>query len=186
MAQPQPEPRRPSLGQITALFFRVGNTTFGGGDPTIATLQREFDVRHWITPEQFAMACGLARITPGTNILAFCAASGWMLLGIAGALAAVLAVTVPSAVLVIWLTRVCELGNTNRWAHAAIAGTVSAAVGTMIAASLNLIRLQFTPSSWLRIAIVVIGAFILARVFALSPIQILGLAALLGALWTRQ
>src|ERR1700730_1715629 len=121
----------PTLKDIAIVFFRIGNTTFGGGDPTIAVLQREFDRRGWITPEQFVLAYGLARVTPGTNIVAFCAGAAWLMLGLAGAIVAVLAVTVPSSVLVIWLTRLCELGTTNRWAQAAVAGTVSAAVGSM-------------------------------------------------------
>ena len=151
----------------------------------MAVLQREFQRRGWLSGEQFAMAYALARVTPGTNMMAFCAGTAWMLLGIAGAIAAVLAVTVPSAVLVIWLTRVCELGDSNRWAHAAIAGTVSAAVGTMVAAALDLVRMQFTKASWLRTVVVLAGAFALARTAVLSPIQVLAVAAILGAFWTR-
>src|SRR6266849_886477 len=118
---------RPRLMQATLLFLRVGNTTFGGGDPTIAVLQREFDRRKWIAPEQFSIAFGLGRITPGTNILAFCAAAGWYLLGLAGAVAAVLAVTVPSSVLVILLTRAYEVGARSALASAVISAMVAAA-----------------------------------------------------------
>ena len=78
--------RRPPLPGVTTLFFRVGVTVFGGGDPTIAILQREFYRRDWLTPEKFAIAFGLARLTPGTNVLAFCAAAGWYMLGLTGAL----------------------------------------------------------------------------------------------------
>ena len=83
---------RPQLTAVTRLFLRVGVTVFGGGDPTIAILQREFYRRDWLNPERFAIAFGLARLTPGTNVLAFCAAAGWYLLGLGGALAAVLAI----------------------------------------------------------------------------------------------
>lgn len=175
----------PTLRQTAAVFFRVGNSTFGGGDPTIAVLQREFDCRGWITPEHFVLAYGLARVTPGTNVVAFCAGTAWLMLGIAGAIAAVLAVTVPSAVLVIWLTRICELGGTNRWARAAITGTVAAAVGTMLAAALNLTRLHLSKTNWLSTIVIVVAAFVLAQTFRLSPIQILGLAAVIGVIWTR-
>jgi hypothetical protein len=68
---------RPSLGRLTRAFVRIGNTTFGGGDTTMAALQREFiDRRGWITQEDYAVAFSLARITPGTNVVAFCAAVG--------------------------------------------------------------------------------------------------------------
>ena len=78
---------RPRLTAVTSLFARVGITVFGGGDPTIAILQREFYRRDWLSPEKFAIAFGLARLTPGTNVLAFCAAAGWYILGFGGALA---------------------------------------------------------------------------------------------------
>lgn len=175
----------PTLKQLAAVFFRVGNTTFGGGDPTIAVLQREFDRRGWITPEQFTLAYGLARVTPGTNVVAFCAGAAWLMLGLVGAIVAVLLVTVPSAVLVIWLTRICEIGDTNRWARGAIAGTVAAAVGTMLAAALNLTRPQLAKSNWLSAIVIVIAGFILAQTFGLSPIQVLGLAGVTGLIWNR-
>lgn len=175
----------PSLKQLTAVFLRVGNTTFGGGDPTIAVLQREFERRGWLDAEQFVLAYGLARVTPGTNVTAFCAGAAWIMRGLAGAVMAVLALTVPSAVLVIWLTHMCEIGGSNRWARAAIAGTVAAAVGAMLAAALNLTRLQITKMNWLSTILIVAVAFVLVRMAGLSPIQVLGLAAIAGLIGGR-
>jgi chromate transporter len=171
---------------MAAVFFRIGNTTLGGGDPTIAVLQREFDRRRWITPQQFALAFGLSRVTPFTTLLAFCAGTSWFMLGVLGAVLAVLVVTIPSAALVIWLTHICELGATNRWAQAAINGTVAAAVGTMLAGAISLVRPHLGKSTWPSTAIVVIVAFVLSRTFALSPLQILGLAAVIGFFWTAR
>lgn len=148
-------------------------------------LAREFERRGWMTPEQFTVAYGLARVTPGTNMLAFCAGAAWMMLGLTGALVAVAVVTIPTAILVIWLTRVCELVGGNRWAHAAISGTICAAVGTMLAAALNLTRVQLSRESWLSTVLTVGLAFALAQWF-LSPIQVLGVAAVAGLLWMRR
>lgn len=175
----------PTLKQLAGAYFRIGNTTFGGGDPTMAVLGREFHRLGWITAEQFSLTFGLARVTPGTNMLAFCAGAAWLMLGAAGAIVAIAAVTIPSAVLVIWLTRICELATANRWAHAAIAGSISAAVGTMLAAALSLARVQLAKRNWLSTVLAVVAAFVLAQYFALSPIQVLGLAAIAGLLWTR-
>src|SRR3982750_3045443 len=92
------------LRLLTGTFFRIGNTTFGGGDPTIAALQRELVVnRGAITSEQFGALYAISRLTPGTNMLAFCAGAGWMLHGWAGALIAVTAVTLPSAIIAVLL-----------------------------------------------------------------------------------
>src|SRR6266851_9129773 len=94
-----------SLKQLSWIFLRVGNLTFGGGDPTMAALQSELvATRHWLDEEQYGLIYGLARITPGTNLLAFCAAAGWLIVGWAGSVLGVLAVTLPSAIVVVLLT----------------------------------------------------------------------------------
>lgn len=175
----------PRLSDFTAIFLQVGNTTIGGGDPTIAALQRELSRRGWLEPGQFAIAYGLARLTPGTNMLAFCAAAGWYVLGWTGAVAGVLAATIPSSVLVIWLTGICEMGNRIPWLQSIVNATIAAAVGTLLAAVLWLIRGQVSASNWLRPAVIVAGSFAL-RQAGLSPLQIIGAAALLGFLWNAK
>src|SRR5277367_1090212 len=136
--------RRPRLSAVSSLFFRVGVTVFGGGDPTIAILQRELYKRDWLRPEKFGIAFGLARLTPGTNMLAFCAAAGWYLRGIPGALAAVLAITIPASVLVVWLTRAYDLTVRYPLAQSIANALVAAAVGTMLGAAVQLVRTQYS------------------------------------------
>jgi chromate transporter len=175
--------RRPRLIDVTNLFFRVGVTVFGGGDPTIAILQREFYRRDWLTPEKFAIAFGLARLTPGTNVLAFCAAAGWYLLGLGGALAAVLAITIPASVLVVWLTRAYDLTVQYRLAQSIANALLAAAVGTMIGAALLLVRTQCKPGRWLKPVAISTGAFLLAFVVKLTPLQVIGVAVIAGFFW---
>ncbi len=174
---------RPRLTDVARLFARVGVTVFGGGDPTIAILQREFYRRSWLSPEKFAIAFGLARLTPGTNVLAFCAATGWYILGVGGALAAVLAITIPASVLVVWLTRVYDLTAHNRLAQSVANALLAAAVGTMIGAALLLVRTQSKRGRWLKPVAISTGAFLLAFVAQLSPLQVIGVAAIAGFFW---
>ncbi len=95
----------------------------GGGDPTITVLQRELlERRKWLDEEQFALSYSLARVTPGTNVLAFCAASAWILGGWIGAMAAVFAASVPSPLLAVWLTVAFEASTQDRLAQAIVGG----------------------------------------------------------------
>jgi len=174
---------RPRLAALTRLFLRVGVTVFGGGDPTIAILQGEFYRRDWLSPEKFAIAFGLARLTPGTNVLAFCAATGWYILGLAGALAAVLAITIPASFLVVWITRAYDLTIHYGLALSIGNALLAAAVGTMIGAAVLLVRTQCKPRRWLRPVAISIGAFLLAFVIKLTPLQIIGVAAIVGFFW---
>ena len=175
--------RRPPLPGVTRLFFRVGATVFGGGDPAIAILQREFYRRDWLSSEKFAIAFGLARLTPGTNVLAFCAAAGWYMLGLTGAIAAVLAITIPASVLVVWLTRAYDLTTHSRLALSVANALLAAAVGTMIGAALLLVRTQCKPGRWLKPVVISTGAFLLAYIAKLTPLQVIGAAALVGFFW---
>jgi chromate transporter len=177
---------RPRLLKVVLLFLRVGNTTFGGGDPTIAVLQREFYRRKWLSAEQFAIAFGLARVTPGTNVLAFCAAIGWYISGLVGAIAGVLAVSVPSSVLVVWLTHVCALGIRSPRAQSIITATVAAAVGTMIGAAVLLVKTQCSKRDWVRPTLIAAGAFVLTRWLGLSPLPVIALAAVVGFFWVQR
>jgi chromate transporter len=167
------------------LFFRIGNTTFGGGNPTIAVLQREFAERGWLTPEQIGISFALGRVTPGTNLLAFCAASGYYILGLTGAIAAVLAVTIPSSILVLWLTEVCDEAARHPLAESIISATIAAAVGSMIGAAILLVRSELSSSNWLKPLVVSTVAFVLAYVFALSPLAVIGIAAAVGFFWVE-
>lgn len=170
------------LSELTLIFLRVGNTTVGGGEPTIALLQRELTLRGWLAPEQFGLAYALARITPGTNMLAFCAAAGWYVLGLAGSVCGVLAVTIPSSMLVVVLTLICEAGDRVPWLGAAVNTTIAAGVGIMVAAAFTLARSQWKRTFSIIPLLIAGGAFGL-RQAGLSPLQILIVAAAAGFFW---
>lgn len=145
----------------------------------MALLQRELIGRAWITHEDFALAYSLARVTPGTNVLAFCAATGARVLGVAGAIAAVLAVTAPSAILAVLLTRGFEVWRSHPWALAAIGGTVAAVSGMMWASVWILVK----PYLGLRALLFAGGAFVAAWRFHVTPVPVILIAALAGFLW---
>jgi chromate transporter len=172
---------KPSLAALARLYLKIGNTTFGGGDPAMAMLQRELIGREWITREDFALAYSLARVTPGTNVLAFCAATGARILGLAGAFAAVLAVTLPSAILAVLLTRGFETWRTHPWAIAAIGGTVAAISAMMWASVWNLVK----PYLGLRAFLFTGCAFLAAWKFHVTPVPVILFAALAGYLWAE-
>jgi chromate transporter len=174
---------RPSLSQLLALFFRLVNFTFGGGDPTMAALQRELvERRKWLSPDRYGLSYGLARVTPGTNVLAFSAAAAWFMRGWRGALIAVTAGTIPCTVLVVWLTYEYQMLKAHPLALGAIAGMLAAAVGMMFAAAWNLLWPALRRGSWLRAVLLAGGAAALI-VRGIVPIYVLALAALVGLLW---
>jgi chromate transporter len=176
---------KPTLRQLTGIFFRIGNTTFGGGLPTIAALQRELvDRRRWLSREDYGLAYALARITPGTNVIAFCTAAGARILGFPGALSGALAETVPSAVLAILITQGYQSWSSRPLVMAAISGTIAAVAGMMWSSVWALVR-PYTRGVRATVRAIVFtgGSFLAIWKFGLSPLPIIALAALLGCLW---
>jgi chromate transporter len=173
-----------SLKHLTWIFLRVGNLTFGGGDPTMAALQSELVVtRRWLTAEQYALIYALARITPGTNLVAFSAAAAWQILGWLAAILAVVAMTVPPSIVVVLLTSGYQTFNSNPLAMAAIGGTLAAASGMMGTGAWQLLRPEIRRGRRVRGAVIFLASLGVSLGFSMSPIAVLGLAALVGLLW---
>jgi len=167
------------------VFLRIGNTTFGGGIPTIAALQRELvDQRGWLSPEDYALAFSLARVTPGTNVIAFCAAAGARIMGFGGALAGTLAETGPSAILAVLMTQGYETWRTNAWVMAGVAGTIAAVAGMMWASIWSIVKPHFQDRRHaFRGLVITLGAFTAVWKLGLGPLSVIGLAAIVGLLW---
>ncbi|MBL8178337.1 MAG: chromate transporter [Bryobacterales bacterium] len=175
---------RPSIAALTAIYAKLGNTTFGGGDPTIAALQRELGERRgWLSPEQFALAFSLSRVTPGTNVLAFCAATGYQLCGWMASVSAVLGASAPSAVLAVWLTLGFESAKRNLHTNAAIMAVLAAVTGMMVASAFALARPSLTRQGWPRVLLLSGGTLLLREAWNFSPLQIMAFACAVGALW---
>lgn len=178
------ERARVSVWELSGIFLRIGNFTFGGGDPTMAALHRELvRLRGWLSPVQYGLTFGLARATPGTNVLAFCAGAGWAIRGWIGAIAAVLAATGPSAIVIVWLTAGYQVLHANPLAARVIGAILAAAVGMMLAAAWQLMRPGLKGRRAVR-TIVLFAAACAVLVFRLlHPLAVLGLAAIAGLLW---
>ena len=180
----------PSVKKLTEIFFRIGNTTFGGGYVTIGMLGRELvDTRRWISAEKFDLAFAIARVTPGTNLIAFCAAIGALICGTAGAIGAVVALTAPSSALAVLIMKGFESWQGNRIAMAAIGGTVAAVAGMMWATIWVIVRPHVGGMTWngmkrnLQVVLIAGGAFVASWIFGFTPLPIIAAGTLAGFLW---
>ncbi|WP_426265102.1 chromate transporter [Sphingomonas sp. PWP1-2] len=167
---------------IADVFGRYGNFTLGGGSATVAVLHRELlEKRRWIGVDAFTLCFGLARLTPGTNVLAFCTAVGWLLRGWAGAAVALLAASVPCTLVIVVLTAAFAQAERNLWVQAAIHGAVAAAVAITARTSWTIAHPHFKPGARLRVVSIGAAAFLLYTVAGVPAIEVLLLAAVTGA-----
>ncbi len=78
--------------ELILRFLVVGATAFGGGGAALPLVERiTVADTGWLTPQQFAVGVGFAYATPGP-ILILAAFAGFYVAGVAGALAATVAV----------------------------------------------------------------------------------------------
>lgn len=173
----------PTLTQIGVVFIRYANLTLGGGSATAATMHRELvEKRHWLTDDQFTLSFALGRVTPGTNLLAFCTGFGYALRGLPGAIVALLASSIPCAILVAALTAVLAYWQDNDIAQMAIRGAIAAAVGITVKTCWTIAHPYFKGrDGQIRVVLIAGIAFALYEWGHIPPIWVLILAAAVGA-----
>ncbi len=97
--------RSPGLGSLASIFALYGNSTFGGGTATIVEIEKHIiDEHRWVTREESHVAFAICRLTPGTNLLAYCVGIAWRMRGLVGAVVALVAASLPSAAIAVVLT----------------------------------------------------------------------------------
>lgn len=95
---------RTSLGELCALFARLGSTAFGGPAVHIALMHREVvQVRKWLSEQQFLDLLGATNLIPGPNSTEMALHIGWQRRGLAGLLTAGLSFIVPAMLITLGL-----------------------------------------------------------------------------------
>ena len=171
-----------SLASIAEVFLKVGFVFFGGGFVLVPILQQRLEILRWLTPKEFIDGVAISNLTPGP-IAVLATFAGFHLHGVAGALAATLALFTPALILMTFLSqgysRLKEGARVQDFlggvTPAVVGMVVSAAVllapgtlhgaaawGLMAAALLLLVRFQWHPAFVLAIG-AVLGAFGVVR-----------------------
>jgi chromate transporter len=173
---------RPRVGELAWIVARDVNRTVGGGYASMELLRRTFTRRGWMSAADHALLVAVSRLTPGTNILAYCVALGWRSHRAAGSLAALIAGSLPAAALVSLLTATLARVDRFRAVQALLAIGMLIAVYLVVATAWQLVRPYLTgPPRTLAVVIAALAAALVA--FGVTPVRILLAAAVVGAAW---
>jgi chromate transporter len=127
----------PSVRRIFTGFLLVGATSFGGG--VTGHLHSSTVERHeWLTDATFVRLLGISQTLPGLNATNLAILIGDYLRGARGALAAVLGVCLPGAVLMYVVGLVFQSERQRPFVEAGLDGVAAAAVGLIFATTLQL------------------------------------------------
>jgi len=128
----------PSHGlEVFDSFFRVGSLVFGGGHVVLPLLQSEVVSPGWVTNEQFVAGYGAAQAVPGP-LFTFSAYLGALMRpepnGWIGALLALVAIFLPSFLLIAGALPFWDLLRTVPLFQSALKGINAAVVGLLLSA----------------------------------------------------
>lgn len=170
------------MGKLAWIFLRYANFTFGGGTATTVVIDQQIVDREKLVDRDTArLSYALARLTPGTNVLAYCTGIGWKMRGFRGAILALVSSSVPCSIMAILVTALYELLIKHRAVMIAMHGAIAAAVAVMLATGWTIIRPLRGSVSNARILFFTSAAFVVSQL-GISPIQVLLGAALFGCL----
>ena len=163
-------------------FFRVGSLVFGGGHVVLPLLQAEVVPPGWVTSEEFVAGYGAAQAVPGP-LFTFAAYLGAVMHqkpnGIAGAAIALVAIFLPTFLMVIGALPFLSALRTRPSFQAALRGINAAVVGLLLAALYHPVWTSaiHTPAD-LALALI---TFALLALWAVPPWLIVIFAATGGA-----
>jgi chromate transporter len=166
---------------LRTLAWLVGydvNRTLGGL-ASMELLRRTFGARGWLTDEGHALLVAVSRVTPGTNILAYCVALGWQLGHWPGALAALGAASIPASILIALLSATVEEVAQHPIVQVIIAVALIVATLLVLSAAWTLLRPYVKGTNAIRAAIIAVMVIVLV-VMRVTPIRILLVAAIFG------
>lgn len=167
------------LAELVLTFGVLSLVAFGGMPAVMPEMQRlVVDVNAWTTEKEFIQLFAIAQAAPGPNVL-IVSLIGWKAAGLAGALAALLAVCFPAAVLAYWIADLWERFKDSPWRIAIQRAIAPLVVGLTLAGGYVLCTPSVPDWRLWAIAGASAGASLLTRV---NPLWILAAGGTLGGL----
>ena len=184
--------------QLFFTFFLIGLFGFGGGYAMLSMIQGEVvTAHHWMTMGEFTDIVAVSQMTPGpiginsatyVGYTAMVNGGGAPWMGVLGSLTATFAVTLPSFILMLLISKFLMQYKHHPIVEHVFLGLRPAVVGLLAAACLLLMTPDnfSTPSEspwqfYISVAIF-IGTIIACRVYKMNPIHVLLACALIGIL----
>ena len=163
------ENRKTGLMDIFLIFLKIGAFTFGGGYAMIALLEDEFvDKRSWLNESEFLDMTAIAESTPGPVAINAATYLGYKLAGFRGALAASLAVCIPSFAIIYVISFFYERFQQITWVASAFKGIQVCVVYLILLAGLRMFNEMKKNVFNVSIFAVVAVSFIFVSLFGIS------------------
>ena len=152
-AKPAPDPATASMSPVTNVsllsifleFLLIGATSFGGG--VVAYLRNGLvEKRRWVNDDQFVEYLAISQTLPGLNATNMAVLVGDKLRGFLGSVVATIAICLPGGSLMLLAGILYQQHGDNPLVTAMLRGVAAAAVGLIMATTIQLGRKSLAHS----------------------------------------
>jgi len=151
----------------------------GGAISTAPDMQRYLVAQQgWMSDTEFSTSIAIAQAAPGPNIL-FVALMGWHIAGLAGLLATMSGILLPSSVLALVASRYAQKNADSRAVRAFTAGLMPVTLGLLL--STGWLLTAPVRASWPAVVLVVAVVLLNWRT-KVSPLWLIAAGAVVGML----
>jgi chromate transporter len=181
VVQSPAQPGEISISKIFTTFLVIGATSFGGG--VVAYLRDSLVTKHqWLDDKTFVELLSISQTLPGLNATNMAVLVGDRLRGTIGALAAICGICLPGALIMYGVALSYHVRGDRPLAVAGLKGVAAAAVGLILATTIQLGRKSLSRlSDLVFVALTVVG---INRLHQSVP-RVLILVGALAVLWYR-
>lgn len=173
-----------TLGKCLKLFwtfFMIGLCTFGGGYAMIPLIDRAVvEKNKWLSPEEFMDMIAVTQAAPGTIAGGSAVFIGYKLAGVGGAAGALIGVTMPSFLIILFLAVFLTQQGENAVLQKFFAGVRPAVVALILGAGLKMGKKSVKAAFD---GIVAAVALVLLVWIGVHPIVLIIAGAAAGLVW---
>ena len=172
------------LIQMFLSFFKIGAFTFGGGYAMIPLIEAEVVDKHkWLDKEEFMDILVVSQSLPGTLAINCSTFIGYKLNGVLGGVIAMLAVSLPSFIIILLVATIFMKFRDNYYVNLAFKG-ITAAVPMLILVAIVSLSKGIKRNA--RNLIIMVSALIALVIFDAHPVVVISLSAIYGFIFLRE
>jgi len=165
------------IGKLILFFLKAGSLTFGSGLVIVPFLEKGLVQENgWLTPRDFLIAVAVGMLSPGPVVIT-ATFVGFVVAGFWGALAATVAIFLPSFGFVLIAAPLLQRHRGDANVQGFIKGAYGAAIGTILGASVLLGKIAIGD---IVTAFLCVGALVLLFRFKIGNPVLVAAAAVIG------
>lgn len=169
--------------EIFLSIFKIGAFTFGGGYAMIPLIEQEVvNNKKWLNKDEFMDVLVVAQSLPGAMAINASIFLGYRIAGILGAISALIAVILPSFIIIILIAAFFMQFRNNYYVNAAFMGITAAVPMLVLVGAISLAK--GIPKN-LRSLITILISLIALIFFHINPVVVIIVSGVYGAIFLR-